>query len=194
MVDGEGLYLYEQTADTIMNNHFHGYYGVYDEQSHRQAYSGNTSNGNEYGFYLYCNDYGTVNASGNTANNNGTYGFYTYDCYVVDHPVDGYTGSRIVGNTASGNGTGSTTTAATTQPLGATSPTTIRTTGSISAPRRARRSRSTMRVATATAGLSLTATTAGTTSLRSTTTQPRRTPTGCTRATVSRMRPATWPR
>jgi len=105
-VDGEGLYLYEQTADTITGNHFHGYYGVYDYESHRQAYSGNTSNGNEYGFYLYCDSYGTVNASGNTANNNGTYGIYTYYCYVVDHPVDGYTGSRIVGNTASGNETG----------------------------------------------------------------------------------------
>jgi len=104
--DGAGLYLYYETGDTVSNNHLHGYYGVYDYQSHRQVYTGNTANDNEYGLYLYCDGYGTVNASGNVTNNNDSYGIYAYYCYVVDHPVDGYTGSRFTGNTANGNDIG----------------------------------------------------------------------------------------
>jgi parallel beta-helix repeat protein len=103
---GIGLYLYEETADKIMNNQFQGYYGVYDYESHRQSYSGNTANGNEYGMYLYCDTYGTVTVTGNTTNNNGSYGIYSYYCYAVDHPIDGFTGSRFTGNTANGNETG----------------------------------------------------------------------------------------
>jgi len=103
--DGYGLYLYEDTGDNVTSNHFTGYYGAYDYESHRQTYTGNTSNNNYYGIYLDCESYGTANASGNTTNGN-YYGMYIYECYVVDHPLDGYIASRITGNTANGNVTG----------------------------------------------------------------------------------------
>jgi parallel beta-helix repeat protein len=102
---GAGLYLYYETGDTVSNNQLHGNYGVRDEYSNKQTYTGNMSNGNYYGLYLYCDGYGTVNASGNTTNGN-YYGIYAYECYVVDHPLDGFIGSRFTGNTANENGYG----------------------------------------------------------------------------------------
>ncbi len=101
------MYPYQTTHNTVSNNTLHGDdYGAYEYQSHRNVYSGNTANNGNYGFYLNCDGYGQVTVTGNTANNNDSTGFYVDECYVVDHPVDGFIGSRIVGNTANGNGYG----------------------------------------------------------------------------------------
>lgn len=80
--------------------------GVYEYRSHRNTYTGNRSNGGSWGFYFECNGHGQVNVNGNTANNNSEAGFYLSACYVVDHPLDGFVGSRIVNNTANGNNYG----------------------------------------------------------------------------------------
>ena len=97
------LYNYDTTANVVSNNTLHGNYGVYEYESNRNSYTGNTANNGSYGFYLQCDGYGNVFVNGNTANNNSNAGFYVYECYYVDHPVDGYIGSRIVNNIANGN-------------------------------------------------------------------------------------------
>ena len=99
-LNGEGIYLYETAYDTVSNNMLTGDYGAYEYQSKGSTYSGNTANGGNYGFYFECGARGQVHVTGNTANNNSYAGFYVDQCYTLDHPIDGYVGSRIVGNTA----------------------------------------------------------------------------------------------
>ena len=99
-----GFDAYETTKNVISNNVFNANNeGVYEYQSHRNTYTGNRANGGTWGFYFECNGWGQVNVNGNTANNNTEAGFYLTSCYVVDHPLDGFVGSRIVNNTANGN-------------------------------------------------------------------------------------------
>jgi len=98
------VYPNETTAAVITNNILHGdSYGGYEYESNRNTWSGNSANGGDYGFYFDCRGWGVVTVTGNTANNNSSTGFYVYECYEVDHPVDGYTGTRVTGNTANGN-------------------------------------------------------------------------------------------
>ncbi len=102
-----GYYAYETTKNSVSNNVLTaGDYGVYEYRSHRNTYTGNRSNGGDFGFYFNCEGFGKVNVNANTANNNGEGGIILNQCYVVDHPLDGYTGSRVVNNTANGNSYG----------------------------------------------------------------------------------------
>lgn len=103
---GEGVYLYLTSADTVSNNHVTGYYGTYEWHSHRNVYTGNTATGGTYGFYFDCEGYGQVTVTGNTSTNASSAGFSLNDCYTIGHPVDGYIGTRVVGNTATGSNYG----------------------------------------------------------------------------------------
>ena len=92
------------TKNTMSNNVVHGdEYGVYDYRSHRNTYVGNTASNGGYGFYLDCQGYGQVTMNGNTATNNDDTGFYADECYVVDHIVDQFIGSRFVNNRSTFN-------------------------------------------------------------------------------------------
>ena len=103
---GEGVYLYYSTADTVSNNHVTGYYGTYEYRSHRNVYSGNTATGGTHGFYFDCDGYGQVTVSGNRSSNTDNAGFSLNYCYTIGHPVDGYIGTRVVGNTSTGGSYG----------------------------------------------------------------------------------------
>lgn len=109
-VDGYGVYTYYQSRTKLFDNTVtptagfqDNVYGFYDEYSGNNRYVGNTANGVDTGFYLYCDEYGRVRLEGNTANGNYDTGFYLYYC----HPyVSGWapgTGSVVTGNTANDN-------------------------------------------------------------------------------------------
>jgi parallel beta-helix repeat protein len=103
---GAGIQLYEEVGDNVAGNtvsdggaSFTNFYG---DLGNLNTWSGNTSTGSEYGFYLYCDDYGTVTATGNTATGASSDGFYTYYC-VEDEAYPPTAFSKIANNVSSGN-------------------------------------------------------------------------------------------
>ena len=104
--NGQGVYLNYTSADTVSNNHVTGYNGTYEYRGHRNVYSGNTATGGVWGFYFDCDGYGQVTVTGNTATNADNAGFSLNLCYTIEHPVDGYIGTRVVGNTSTGSAYG----------------------------------------------------------------------------------------